>query len=72
MPLAVKVKCEKVKASDLEPGDLFSTLGSEYWDGAMDAGSIGERVFVRTMVPASAAPDADTTIYRLTIEKIVQ
>lgn len=64
------IKCEQVCAADLQPGDLFSVVGDEYWSRALDIGfngSIGERVYVRTHVSADHADDAHSMIYRLTI-----
>jgi hypothetical protein len=63
------IKAERIVASDLRPGDLFSTIGSDYWDDAIMGPSIGEKVFVRTHTPPDRAPDSDLMVYRLTIEK---
>jgi hypothetical protein len=67
----MKIKTELVQACNLQPGDLFSYAGPEYWDWATDEkhGSIGERVYIRTETPAIRAPDADAYIYRITIER---
>lgn len=50
----MRVKTFKVKCSALKPGDLFSTMGQEYWDCIDDVnikgGSLGERVYIRTSV----------------------
>ena len=64
----MKIKAEEVLARDLKPGDLFSTVGPEYWAIAMDAGSIGERVYIRTNILAGEAPDPDLSVFRITIE----
>lgn len=67
MPL--RIIAERVRASDLKPGDLFSTAGPAYWAIFAMKRSIGERVYIRTETPDSAAPDANEWIYRITIEK---
>ena len=69
--MSVKIKAELTTAHDLKPGELFSAAGPSYWDTAMDTGSIGERVFIRTNTSASRAPDANDTIYRITILRSV-
>lgn len=66
---AVKIEAVAVHADQLQPGDLFSTVGPEYWDAfpAMPSRSIAERVYVRTTEPGP--PDqADLVVYRLHIE----
>jgi len=63
----VIVKAEKVIASALQPGDLFSTVGPDYWDYAIMGPAIGERVYIRTHTPADRAPDGRTSVYKLTI-----
>ena len=62
------IKVEPVIARDLKPGDLFSTEGNRYWNLAMDHGSCGECVYIRTNTGADRFPDADSTVYRITIE----
>lgn len=64
----MKIKCERVTGRDLKPGDLFSSVGPDYWGTAMDKGSIGERVYIRSNAPTHYAPDADAVIYRVTVE----
>jgi hypothetical protein len=64
------IKTEKIVASTLQPGDLFSTLGPDYWDDAIMGPSIGERVYIRTHTPSNRAPDPSLMVYKLTIEKI--
>ena len=65
----MRVKAELVTGRDLEPGDLFSTAGPEYWDVAMDRVSVGEMVYVRTNADTDLFDDADEPIYRITIER---
>jgi hypothetical protein len=43
----IKITAQPCKGADLNPGDLFSTAGPEYWAGA-DPTYIGEKVYVRT------------------------
>ena len=65
-----KVTCEEMLATDLKAGDLWSTVGPEYWDKALDKGSIGERAYIRTHAPSSVDPEAESIkVYRLTIER---
>lgn len=61
----VKFRAEPVKGRDLEPGDLFSVAGSEYWEP--EHWSIGERVYVRTNTPAPE-DELDADIFRIIIE----
>lgn len=66
----MKITATKVKAKELEPGDLFSTAGQYYWDHSANiaAGSVGEKVYIRTEMPAR--PDQEEEeIYRITITK---
>lgn len=64
----VKIKTEEILGRELKPGDLFSMRGSGHWDLAMEFGSIGEMVYIRTNISADRAPDPDQKIYRITIE----
>lgn len=61
------VSTERIKAKDLKPGDLFSTIGPLYWKTALDMGGCGERVYIRTNAPAGAFPDSEDFVYRITI-----
>jgi len=65
----VKIKAELMTARDLQPGDLFSVAGPSYWDTAMDKGSVGEAVYIRTHTDAKRSPDPNNVIYRITIER---
>ena len=62
----MKIIATKVKAKDLQPGDLFSTASQLYWD-SRDANAIGEKVYIRTtaLTPTDQAEDE---IYKITIE----
>jgi hypothetical protein len=64
----MKVKATSIQACDLQPGDLFSTSGPDYWEHIDVIGSIGERVFIRTNAPASNADDADMYLFKIEIE----
>ena len=63
----MKIKATLVVGFQLKPGDLFSTLGSQYWDHIDERGSVGECVYIRTNVPASDFPDADAMVYRIEV-----
>jgi len=52
---------------ELQPGDLFSTVGSQYWDEPSLL-SVGEKVYIRTEVPAQA-DELEVIIYRIRIER---
>lgn len=66
----IKIKADLVRGTDLKPGDLFSTAGPEYWASkAMNNGSVGEAVYIRTNTPAEIYDDADEPIYRIIIER---
>ena len=69
----MRIIATPVKASELEPGDLFSTASQAYWDAVclpkLETGlPVGEKVFIRT--PTPCPPDqADTPIFKLGIVK---
>lgn len=65
--MGVKITATLVTGRDLKPGDLFSIAGPAYWDKAMDKRSVGEAVYIRTHTDASRFPDANDTVYRITI-----
>jgi len=67
----VKIKAELVTALDLKAGELFSAAGPSYWDTALNKASIGEAVFIRTHSDYRHAPDANDTVYRITILRSV-
>ena len=70
--MAMKAKATPVIARDLQPGDLFSTYGPDYWDGIDALLSIGELVYIRTNTPASNAPDPDAEVFRIEIQHLTQ
>jgi len=63
-----RITAVKVLGRDLKPGELFSTVGPQYWDVAMNRGSVGERVYIRTNTPAELYDDLDEVVFRITIE----
>lgn len=65
--MTARITATPVKGRDLKAGDLFSTLGPIYWRTAMDRGSVGERVYIRTHAPADDFVDADSIVFRITI-----
>ena len=67
----MKIKATLLKGKDLEPGDLFSTMGQAYWDGVSISAdnSIGERVYIRTNTPSELAIDKEMAIYKIEIIK---
>ena len=65
----MKVHAEACTGRDLKPGDLFSTMGSDYWSNIQLNHAIGEKVYIRTNEPCDTAPDADLPIFRITVEK---
>lgn len=63
----MKILATPVKGKDLKPGDLFSVKGPAYWNHCLEHGSIGEKVYIRTDVPAELAGDENETVYRIEI-----
>ena len=61
------ITATKCKGRDLKPGDLFSTADQAYWSNIERQQSVGERVYIRTNMPADQFLDADEDIYRITI-----
>lgn len=61
------IKTTLVKASELNAGDLFSTLGPEYWQrDCFKVGSIGEKVYIRTEESCPSS-QMNIEVYRLTV-----
>jgi hypothetical protein len=67
--MSAYVEVEPVIAKELKPGDLFSTADANYWDGALDFGSIGEKVYIRTNTPPEEASDAEELVYKITVKQ---
>ena len=63
MPL--RIIAEPMIGGELRPGDLFSTVGPEYWD-LQTRNAIGERVYIRTNTPTPPSQYHEP-IYRITI-----
>jgi len=61
------ITVEPIRASDLQPGDLFSTAGPLYWE-LRDLAAIGEKVYIRTEAPCPAGQENDL-VYRIVIER---
>lgn len=64
----VKFVATPILGSGLEPGDLFSTAGPEYWEAVDEMKSCGEKVYIRTNTPAEEFMDSYTIVYRITLE----
>jgi len=62
------ITATRTRADELKPGDLFSIVGDEYWSAALDSGSIGECVYIRTNIDHAVAHDGDTYVYRIVVE----
>lgn len=63
----MRITAEPVHAEELQPGDLFSSAGPEYWDNVPRSPFIvGERVYIRVPTPC---PDDQRgeLVYRITI-----
>ena len=63
----MKFRAEKIVARDLDPGDLFSSAGPEYWDHAGETTAVGERVFIRTSVAVMSPAIEAEEVYRITV-----
>lgn len=63
----MKFIATKIKASELQPGDMFSNVGQLYWNNVGTRHSIGERVYLRTeeLCPTEQIQDE---IYKITME----
>lgn len=68
--MTARVLVEQVKAKDLQPGDLFTIMSQDYWDLAMDLKGVGESVYVRTNRSANDADDADSSVFKVTIQQV--
>ena len=63
----MKITTEKIKGSDLKPGELFSSAGDEYWQHR-DNRSIGEKVYIRTDTPLLPSAQEEV-VYRIVIKE---
>ncbi len=60
----------KIKGKDLKPGDLFSTVGPEFWetgDASRDVECIGHKVYIRTEAPPETVEDGESFVYKITV-----
>lgn len=67
--MPVRIQATRIQGRDLKPGDLFSTVGTDYWNQFETRDSVGERVYIRTNAPANMFPDANEFVYRI---KVIQ
>jgi hypothetical protein len=63
----IRIHATPIIARDLQPGDLFSTVGPEYWDDFPSFPSMGERVYIRTAASSAQVPDKDADLFRIEI-----
>lgn len=68
--MMLKIIATPIKGKYLQPGDLFSTVGPEYWDFYQERESIGEKVYIRTDTSALEAPDSEAIVYKIEIKKV--
>lgn len=65
----MRIVAEPIKSGELEPGDLFSLRGPDYWDHIdRNLKAVGEKVYIRTENPPPPGDD-DTLVYKITIVK---
>ena len=64
----MKIIAVQCRGHELKAGDLFSTVGPEYWDRVVEHCSIGEKVYIRTGRPSTYASDKDSLVYRITFK----
>lgn len=62
-----RVIATKIEYEHLQPGDLWSDKGPEYWNGIMDKGFMSESVIMRTNAEYDVTSDDPATVYKLTI-----
>lgn len=68
--IKANIKVIPIKGRDLQPGDLFSSYGPDYWKEALNKRSIGERVYIRTNAPSDNVPDADKIVWKVVITSV--
>lgn len=64
----MEIKAIPTKAENLEPGDLFSFEGQEFWDDMADTNEVGKILFVRTETQTPVG-EKQKELYRIEIEK---
>ena len=65
--MIARIVCTTTTGRHLQPGDLFSIEGPEYWDHAMDSHGIGQKVYVRTNEDAMIAADLDEPVFKIEV-----
>jgi len=70
MDKKVVIRAIPIKVQDLEPGDLFSSLGQQYW-GTVDLNlSLGEKLYIRTNSPPPLRKDIqEKQLFKIEIER---
>jgi hypothetical protein len=63
------IKATPIVARNLKPGDLFSTLGAEYWDHIDVSGSCGEKLYVRTNAPTHDSQHPEDIVYLIEVQR---
>ena len=66
MTLTISVVVIKVRAADLQPGDLYSFNGPIYWEATMNDNTIGQRAYIRTNTPLPPEK-RNIPVYKLTV-----
>lgn len=64
----LRITATEVRAAELQPGDLFSTAGPEYWTARRPPGAVGEKVYIRTEAPCPRGEENEV-VFRLDIER---
>jgi hypothetical protein len=64
----MKIVTTRVKAKELNEGDLFSTAGELYWMSVErnDKHSVGEKVYIRTSEPCPPGQEEEE-VYKIII-----
>ncbi len=64
------IKVIKTKAKNLQPGDLFSSMGKVYWNmnNIRMHKSLGEKIYIRTEEPCPKDQE-NVTVYKIIIKK---
>lgn len=68
-----RVKAEKIEFLYLQPGDLYSEQGPEYWNRAMNHTFLGVNLYVRTCMSleeSNAEEAVGEYVYKITIERL--
>jgi hypothetical protein len=68
-----RVRAEKIEFMYLQPGDLYSEHGPEYWNKAMNHTFLGLELTVRscmTLEDSNADESVGEYVYKITIERL--